>query len=41
MKDQIIRGMACNNEIRFFAAYTKETVETVGELKQVLKLLKK
>lgn len=32
MKDQIIRGMACNNEIRFFAAYTKETVETARQI---------
>ena len=28
MKDHIIRGMAAGNEIRFIAAYTKETVET-------------
>lgn len=28
MKDYIIRGMACNNEVRFFASYTKEIVET-------------
>ncbi|MEE3392430.1 MAG: Hsp33 family molecular chaperone HslO [Lachnospiraceae bacterium] len=27
MKDEIIRGTALNNEVRFFAAYTKETVE--------------
>ena len=32
MKHQIIRGMACNNEIRFFAAYTKETVETARQI---------
>lgn len=28
MKDYIVRGTAANDEIRFFAAYTKETVET-------------
>ena len=28
MKDYIVRGMAAGNEIRFLAAYTKETVET-------------
>ena len=28
MKDHIIRGMAAGNEIRFLAAYTRETVET-------------
>jgi len=28
MKDYIVRGMAAGNEIRFLAAYTRETVET-------------
>ncbi|MBU5460383.1 Hsp33 family molecular chaperone HslO [Anaerostipes sp. MSJ-23] len=28
MKDYIIRGTAANDEVRFFAAYTKEVVET-------------
>lgn len=28
MKDTIIRGMAANNQVRFFCAYTKEVVET-------------
>lgn len=28
MEDYIIRGTAANNQIRFFAAYTKEVVET-------------
>ncbi len=27
MEDYIIRGMACNNQVRFFAAYTKNLVE--------------
>ena len=32
MKDYIIRGMAAGNEIRFVAAYTKETVETARKI---------
>ena len=28
MNDMIIRGMAAENQVRFFAAYTKEVVET-------------
>lgn len=28
MKDTIIRGMAANNQVRFFASYSKELVET-------------
>ncbi len=32
MNDKIIRGMASNNEIRFFAAYTKETVEEARKI---------
>lgn len=27
MEDYIIRGMACNNQVRFFAAYTRNLVE--------------
>lgn len=27
MQDYIVRGMACDNQVRFFAAYTKEVVE--------------
>lgn len=32
MKDTIIRGMAANNQVRFFAAYTKDVVETAREI---------
>ena len=32
MKDHIIRGMAAGNQIRFLAAYTKETVNTAREI---------
>ena len=32
MKDYIIRGMAAGNEIRFVAAYTKETAETARKI---------
>ncbi|MDO4169602.1 MAG: Hsp33 family molecular chaperone HslO [Lachnospiraceae bacterium] len=31
MEDYIIRGTAANNQIRFFAAYTKEVVETARQ----------
>lgn len=31
MKDYIIRGTAANDQIRFFAAYTKEVVETARQ----------
>lgn len=31
MKDYIVRGTAANDQIRFFAAYTKEVVETARE----------
>ncbi len=31
MKDYIVRGTAANDQIRFFAAYTKEIVETARE----------
>ncbi|SEP99972.1 molecular chaperone Hsp33 [Lachnospiraceae bacterium NE2001] len=32
MKDYVIRGMAAGNEIRFVAAYTRETVEKAREI---------
>ena len=32
MKDQIIQGLAFGNEVRFFAAYTKETVNTAQQI---------
>ena len=32
MTDYIIKGMACDNQVRFFAAYTKETVETARQI---------
>ena len=32
MNDTIIRGMAANNQVRFFASYTKEVVETARSL---------
>lgn len=32
MKDTIIRGMAANNQVRFFCAYTKDVVETARSL---------
>lgn len=32
MKDTIIRGMAANNQVRFFSAYTKEVVETARSI---------
>ncbi|MBE5942236.1 MAG: Hsp33 family molecular chaperone HslO [Lachnospiraceae bacterium] len=32
MKDTIIRGMAANNQVRFFASYTKELVETARSI---------
>lgn len=31
MEDYIIRGTAANNQVRFFAAYTKEVVETARQ----------
>ncbi len=31
MNDILIRGMAANNQVRFFAAYTKELVETARQ----------
>ncbi|MBQ9156694.1 MAG: Hsp33 family molecular chaperone HslO [Eubacterium sp.] len=31
MNDYIIRGMAADNQVRFFAAYTKDTVETARQ----------
>ena len=32
MNDYVIRGMAAGNEIRFVAAYTRETVEKAREI---------
>ncbi len=32
MKDTILRGMAANNQVRFFSAYTKEVVETARSI---------
>ncbi len=32
MNDTIIRGMAANNQVRFFASYTKELVETARSI---------
>lgn len=32
MKDIIVRGMAANNQVRFFSAYTKEIVETARQI---------
>lgn len=32
MNDQIIQGLAFGNEVRFFAAYTKETVNTAQQI---------
>lgn len=32
MKDIILRGMAANNQVRFFSAYTKQVVETAREI---------
>lgn len=32
MKDTIIRGMAANNQVRFFCAYTKELVESARSI---------
>ena len=32
MKDQILQGLAFGNEVRFFAAYTRETVNTAQQI---------
>lgn len=32
MKDTILRGMAADNQVRFFSAYTKEVVETARSI---------
>ena len=32
MNDTIIRGMAANNQVRFFCGYTKELVETARSI---------
>lgn len=32
MNDTIIRGMAANNQVRFFSAYTREVVETARSI---------
>ncbi|MBR1470191.1 MAG: Hsp33 family molecular chaperone HslO [Lachnospiraceae bacterium] len=36
MNDHIIQGLAYNNEVRFFAAYTKDTVNTARQIHHTL-----
>ena len=36
MNDYIIRGTAANDQVRFFAAYTKDVVETARQKRQHL-----
>ena len=32
MKDTILRGMAANNQVRFFSAYTRDVVEAARSI---------